>query len=104
MNAVATTILNQLSPSKRGTAQNRLAAMIGATNFYSFGNGVQFHFKGCRKWNAVQIELDPGDTYIMWFWKLDPSRGYRDSSVDGLHAEDLARLFTEETGLATVLY
>ena len=103
MNRVASTILEQLSPSESGTARGRLAAMIGAHNFWSFANGVQFHFKGCCKWSGVQITLDPDDTYVIWFWKLDPTQGYRDRAVAGIHAEDLARHFSEVTGLATVL-
>ncbi len=64
--AIAHTTLAQLGGS------GKLQAMIGAHNFTSDEKGtLGFHFKGCRKANILQIELDPSDTYNVKFLKFN---------------------------------
>ena len=80
-----------------------LSAMIGARNFgYSESDmSFQFHFKGCRKVNAVRIVLNSRDLYDVEFYKI-ANGGLEVNKVcgaDDLFADDLKDYFEHTTGL-----
>ncbi len=56
---------------------NRLALRIGAKNFATLPEGIQFRFKGCQLCNTIEITLATSDlylgTYDLEFW-LVPTR------------------------------
>ena len=81
---IGTTILDQLACTSGGAGENRLRAMVGATNIQTLISGVTneesvslrsagvgFRFKGCREWNGIEIYLDEGrDEYIIRFYQM----------------------------------
>lgn len=98
--------LAQAPTIQRATGQ--LSAMLGSKHF-TYGqkdeNGnvfAQLDFKGCRKANTCQVELDrASDTYTLRFYKLN-RKTYQCPEVktmEGLYAEDLRRFFESFTGL-----
>lgn len=96
---IAKTLLKQMGGS------SRLKAMIGAKDFLSYKNNLQFKFSNGRikdKPNYIDIELDKGsDTYTVEFGRI--SRGGLDykrlRTVDGIYADQLKSLFERHTGL-----
>ena len=97
---IANTILEQLSP--RGA--NGLRAMLGVQHFVVTDTGVEFRFKGSRKFNWVAIDLAADDTYMVRLGKMnrmgDISKETRQS---GIFAGELRFQFEYETGLRTGL-
>lgn len=102
--AVAETILQQLGG-------RRFLAMTGARNLVTLsGGGLQFdlprtaHF-GRNGINRVRIELTPADLYDVTFqrWSGRQLVAREIASHRGAYCDDLARLFTKETGLDTRL-
>lgn len=93
---VAQNILQQLGGSK-------FIAMTGAKNFVNSGDGLYFSIgKGAiNKANKVEIKLHGNDTYEMKFYNLRGTNLKDLGSIDGLHAADLRRAFTIQTGLQT---
>lgn len=98
--AIADTIYQQMGG-------NRMKAMVGGYNFLILENGLSFKFKGCRTLNYMKILLTPQDTYYVEFGRIRKFRGVPTYSMvkqyDDVYAEDLQRLFTDETGLYTRL-
>lgn len=102
MNAssIAQTILNQLGGSK-------IKVMIGMYNeTYDEKGSLSFKFKAkskngvnyCQiKWNRIP------DDYTMIFGKIRNLDYKEMDRIEGLYAEELKRVFEEETGLATNL-
>lgn len=94
MNEIAKTILEQLGGGM-------FRAMTGAKDFVATEKGLKFSlpssYNGIK---AVSVELRVDDTYDLRFLKPDFSER---KSYDGVYAEDLRRIFTEETGLRTSL-
>ena len=98
--AIAQTILQQLGGG-------RFIAMTGCRDFVARQDSA-LSFRLPRKTNRithVQIALTPMDTYTMDFmcWnsrslELEPRMSY-----DGVYCDQLARIFTEATGLHTRL-
>ena len=119
--SVGGTIFDQLASTSGGAGLGRLRAMLGATDFRVLKVGVLHHkipegivgigfrFKGCKKWNGIEIYLDRAtDTYFMRFYKMQVERGRgtvltAGEWVYGVYAEDLERIFRNETGLDTHL-
>jgi hypothetical protein len=92
---------------------NKLRAMLGVKSFIAIENGVQFHFKGCKKVNECEIVYDyDKDLYNIYFIKnlttnkilkmtteeikkaLEPK-----SSFEGVYCDQLKKIFENETGL-----
>lgn len=101
---VAHTILAQLGG-------NRFLAMTGARDMLRDEASLMFglpRFKGL-KINKVRITLRDSDAYTIEFMRLWKPRGDFVPTVDtletieGVHAEDLARIFTDRTELETRL-
>ena len=94
MHSLALTIYNQI-----GT---EALAMLGASRFVQFGNGLRFDFKGCKKYNKIQISLDDNDTYTLMFVNV---RGFsiESDSISGVQAESLLETIELRTGLYTSL-
>jgi len=90
---VAQTILQQLGGARR------LQVMLGAKQFLTSANGVQFKFPNRRGPNYVKITLTPDDTYAIEFGR---TRGYNYKKLkdySGIYAEQLVELFEKVTGL-----
>jgi hypothetical protein len=104
-NEVAKTILQQLGG-------NKFIAMTGAKHFVARNDansqGISFRI-GLNKSQAnyVKIALNSMDTYDMEFGRViikGPDVIHKIiKTVDGAYAEDLQRIFTEVTGMATHL-
>lgn len=95
---IAKTILEQLGG-------NGFRLMCGVTNATAGKNHLQLRFKGCRKANTLKITLNAMDTYDMEFYQFRPKSMTCPKMIEflGLYAEDLAKTFTDFTGLETRL-
>ena len=118
---VGDTILDQLAATSGGAGENRLRAMVKApdvTNLMSSINdevpaprspGVGFRFRGSKDWNGIEIFLDrAADTHTMRFYRMQLENGKGTVLTTGewmhdVYAEDLERIFQEQTGLDTHL-
>ena len=119
---VGMTILDQLARSGDRVGAGMLRAMVGATHIVALeagstneksvplgSVGVGFKFRGCRKWNGIEVYLDGGsDSYILRFYRMNLKGGVGAVPTLGewmseIYAEDLATVFTKETGLDTRL-
>ena len=115
---IGTTILDQLARTSGGAGENRLRAMVGARNIQTLvggeftinpvpphSPGVGFRFKGCKKWNGIEIFLDEGnDAYILRFYRMRLECGADTvltlgDWVTNVYAEALPVTFTYNTGL-----
>ena len=95
-NQIAKTILDQMG------GMRRLQSMIGARNFVHDSNSVSFKWpsrQGAKKGNYLKITLRGDDTYDMEFMHLHNYRTKTVQKYEGVYAEDLSRLFVEQTGL-----
>lgn len=84
---------------------NQMRAMVGAYSMVGRDNGLTFKFKGCRKTNCLDIELDPSDTYNLKFWKIT-NHGLNCKvvkEIKGVYADQLREIFEIETGLRVSL-
>lgn len=96
---VAQTILQQLGG-------NRFIAMTGARDFVGLANGLQFSLpqRLCtNKANKARVILAADDTYTLEFFSI---RGVNVKAISEhamVYADNLAALFTEQTGLAVRL-
>lgn len=104
---VATTILDQLGG-------NKFIVMTGSKNFIADSENDSLTMKLARnegKATHLRITLTPMDVYKMeWLKVSNPTKrnGYTGGvatieETDGVYCDDLARLFTEFTGLYTQL-
>lgn len=93
---IARTILEQM-----GGKGFRL--MCGVRNATAGPDFLQLRFKGSRKANTLKITLTAMDVYDMEFFQFRPKSMTCPKIVEflGLYAEDLAKTFTEFTGLET---
>ncbi len=96
---VSTTIFSQLGG-------NKFKAMTGAKNFSSSDNSLDFWLpKALNKIKLVSVVLTPNDTYDIIYYSYN-TKTYDIKIVkksENLHAEDLQKDFTENTGLHTKL-
>ena len=92
---VANTIISQMGGS------GRLSAMIGAHSFVGDENSVSFRFKARARngANALHVTLDPSDTYTVKFFSIRGTKTKVVKELDDVYAEDLKRIFEDETGL-----
>lgn len=92
---MAKEILNQMGGTKL------LTMMIGAKSFRYDQNYVGFrHMYAERsKSNYVQIELMPSDLYKIDFYNIRGLNSKITETIEGVYAEDLARIFSDSTGL-----
>lgn len=95
---VANTILQQLGGG-------RFRVMTGAKHFIGDATSLTFQIPRSNGINAVEIKLDPSDTYRVRFFKVGNKRtAYRHTDVsvhEGVYADQLQSLFTAATGLYT---
>lgn len=92
---VAQTILEQLGGSQR------LTMMIGAKLYRYNQNDVGFRYMQAERNNSnhIQIQLMESDLYKLEFWNIRGKDCKVVETVEGVYAEDLARIFQESTGL-----
>lgn len=95
---VANTILDQLG-GRRFIAMTGARNLLGSANSLSFKLPSGFALHGI---NYVKITLNESDLYDVEFGTIR-GRNYKKSSDYVLYAEDLQRIFREETGLDTHL-
>jgi hypothetical protein len=96
---IAQTILSQIG------GQRRLVLMTGAKQFVAIESGLQFKIGGGAKdgINCVRVTLTPMDEYNVEFLRV---RGMTCKTVakhEGAHAEDLAPLFSKQTGFTLAI-
>lgn len=97
--SIAQTILEQLGG-------RRFVSMTGAKNFGDTGNGLAFQIPASltkNRINAVKIELDPSDTYIVKFLRIGRADLKVVSQHSMIYCDQLEDLFERETGLYTHL-
>jgi hypothetical protein len=96
---VAQTILGQLGG-------NKFVAMTGAKQFVGMEDGLMFAVPKTlcvNKANKVRVTLLPSDTYRVEFFAIRGVNVKTISEHDGVYAEDLRRVFEDETGMRTSL-
>lgn len=99
MNAIASVIYSQMGA-------NRFAAMVGVSGMVYDDTAltIRFKAKATNKANGLLIRYDAGsDLYEVTFFTLRGMKYTVRSIHKGVYAEDLQKLFTAETGLATSL-
>ncbi|EKQ1728239.1 hypothetical protein P4X70_004495 [Salmonella enterica] len=101
--SVATEILHQLGG-------NRFIVMTGAKHFSYFDEngecGLTFRLSSnfaMKGINLVKVKLDFSDTYQVTFSRVRGGDVKDISSFDNIYCDQLAWLFTQETGLHTML-
>lgn len=90
--AIAWEIMRQLGSHK-------FVAMVGAYAIMPHDNGVGFKFHGSKKYNHLRIILTPMDEYDMVF----TDRVGIPLVIQGVYADQLQEIFTDQTGLLTTL-
>jgi hypothetical protein len=92
---VAETIIAQLG------GKGKMYAMIGVKDYFAITNGVSIRWTARAKHgeNHVQITLRPDDTYDVEFYKIDRYESRSLKRYEGVYADDLKRIFEEQTGL-----
>lgn len=95
-NTTAQTILAQLGG-------NRFLAMTGAKDLVHTGKGLQFSIgRGAsNKANKVVVTLTDADLYNVRFVSIRGTKITERGTVEGVHADRLAAVFTEQTGFDT---
>lgn len=97
---VSQTILRQLGG-------NRLAVMTGAKAFIGSTDALSFRIPGNmtkNRANVVRITYDASlDAYFLTFMRHRGTRFLTVGQFNSLHADQLAEVFTRETGLDTRL-
>lgn len=80
--------------------------MCGVRNLTAIERGLSFRIPGTmtrKRVNYVRITLEPDDTYAVEFCVIRKMACRRVSHWEGVHCDDLAPLFREQTGLETRL-
>jgi len=97
---VAKTILQQLGG-------NKFITMTGAKNFVSSENTLAFKFPNKSGANSCQITLNSLDLYDIKFVRIRNKQGIPQFKTtaehNGIYADQLQSIFTQETGLYTYL-
>lgn len=95
--SVAQTILEQLGG-------NRFVAMTGANTFIGSADSLRFSIPRARNGaTLVRVTLDLDDTYIVKFFTVRGRLPHPVSEHDGVYADQLQSIFTQQTGLDTRL-
>ena len=99
-NQVARTLLQQLGGNKF-IALTGAKSFVGGTDRLMFSLPANFAKGGINK---VRITLTPADLYNVEFMKIRGTQPVKViAEVDGVHADNLRRIFTRQTGLDTYL-
>lgn len=97
---VSATILRQLGG-------NRFVAMTGAKNFVGSSDALSFALSGTmtrNRANRCRIVLDTSlDAYFVTFMRCRGVHAATVGQFNNVHADQLAAIFTRETGLDTHL-
>lgn len=99
MNETVKTLMNQVG--------NQTFVMLGAKNLCYGENHIQFDFKGCRKYNHIQITYEVAfDTYTVQFHKNNFNKAQFDMLKEfrDVHCGEFSHLIESVTGLATKLF
>jgi hypothetical protein len=97
INLVSQTIYEQLGGG-------RFKVMTGAKDFVHNRNSLSFRIpQSNRGINRVSVTLNPRDTYDLMFSRMAGGFLREVEALQDIHVEDLQRLFTNVTGLATRL-
>lgn len=102
MNQIGETILMQLTRRDDGnTAFRALSAFLGAKDLLFGNTEVCFRWKARARngANALKIQLDPNDTYMVEFRFERAGKVTVRSAHSNIYAEELKSLFERETGL-----
>jgi len=94
---IANTILQQLGG-------RRFIAMTGARNFIAGKDDLSFRIPGTltrQRINAVQIRLEPSDTYTVIFFVIRGVKIKEASRHEDVYCDSLCELFRDVTGLET---
>jgi len=87
---------------------SRIRAMIGATLISSQGDDtlvIKFPNRQRSKGNYVEVQYRKGpDAYDMRFYNSTAQMHKKVKEFKGVYAEDLVRLFTQQTGLRLRLF
>ena len=84
---------------------NKFIAMTGAKFFVNTGNGLQFSIGAgaINKANKVLITLGADDLYTVKFFNIRGLNIVNKGEFEGIYADRLRALFTEQTGFALSL-
>lgn len=98
---IAETILSQIGG-------RRFITMTGAKNFVAINSGLQFDLPKTPHYvrdgiSRLHIVLTPMDEYKITAYKIRGMSVKKISVTDGVHAPELAEVFTSLTGLDTHL-
>jgi hypothetical protein len=94
---IANTILDQLGGRK-------LIAMTGARQFLAGNDYLSFRIPGTltrKRINAVQIRLEPSDTYTVFFFVIRGTTIKEVARHEDVYCDSLCELFRDVTGLET---
>jgi hypothetical protein len=92
---IAATILDQLGGRK-------FVAMTGARDFLAGNDYLSFRIPGTltrKRINAVQIRLEPSDTYTVIFFVIRGTKIKEAARHEDIYCDGLAELFRNVTGL-----
>lgn len=97
-NTIAQTILAQLGGG-------RFVAMTGARDLVASPQALQFGIGrgAANKANKVRVTLTDADLYDVEFYSLRGVNLREVGRVEGVYADNLRRVFTEQTGMAVSL-
>lgn len=92
-------VLNQLG------GMRSIALMTSGKNFMYNGKTTSFRFAKPkdRAVNHVEITLNNSDLYDLKFFYIRDGESKEVSTVENVYAEDLKKIFTEETGYDLVM-
>lgn len=94
---IAHTILDQLGG-------NKFLAMTGASNLLGRPDGLSFKVgRNDAKVTHVRVTLTPADEYRIEFINVRGRNVNPLATVEGVHADSLAQVFTRKTGLRVSL-
>lgn len=83
---------------------NKLKVMVGAKDFVTIENGLQFRFMRSNGINMVRVVLDEGaDLYNMEFISMHGGSIKQKAYHEGVYCDQLTSIFEKETGLYTSL-
>jgi hypothetical protein len=81
----------------------RALTMLGAHTLLAGKTYFQFHIRGSRKVNTIRIDLDPGDTYTVRFFRYRGIKVINVASVSDVYSDSLRTVIERHTGLYTSL-
>lgn len=97
------TVANEILRQMGGAG--RLGAMLGAKNFVGGADSLSFQWPGKpgpipgKRANAINITLDPSDTYTITFYNVVKGVPKVVETFHDIYADQLVELFEKFTGL-----